>query len=71
MAKPFPNEDEAFTYLGERYGASLDEARRLAIGNNLATFFATLNEWDQKLNAEKEDQNLESTTHTKTGGKNG
>jgi hypothetical protein len=48
MAKPFPNEDEAFAYLADRYNVPMDEARRLAIGNNLASFFSILNEWDLK-----------------------
>jgi hypothetical protein len=40
--------DEAFSELEEQYGRPLDAGQRLEIGNNLAGFFAILNEWDLK-----------------------
>lgn len=47
------NEDTAFAHLETCYNGPIDEARRLAISNNLAGFFQILHEWDQT-NTEKE-----------------
>ncbi len=67
MADPFPTEDEAFAYLEEQYGEPLNEARRLAISNNLSTFFSILNEWDlkQKARGEEEPDELETDRYQK------
>jgi hypothetical protein len=47
--------EEAFSGLEAQYGRSLDIGERLAIGNNLAGFFAILNEWDLKQNTAAND----------------
>jgi hypothetical protein len=47
--------DEAFLELEEQYGRPLDAGQRLEIGNNLAGFFAILNEWDLKQNSAAND----------------
>jgi hypothetical protein len=48
--------DDAFAELEAEYSRPLDGGERLAIGNNLAGFFALLQEWDLKQQATEEEQ---------------
>lgn len=49
--------EQAFQSLERQYGEPLNEAQRLAIGNNLSNFFSLLNEWDLADKAQQQKEN--------------